>query len=657
MKLTIVVLLLFVSLAATFAICDFDIWYHLATGKHILTTHEIPTQDIFSYTAFGKPWVSATWLTQCIFYLLFLMGGLNALVLFKVFVLTLTFFVILLLMRLRKVDLFMGVLTVILTVLVARSRFTVRPHILSLLFLSIYSYILFDFSRKNSKIIWTLLPLQLIWSNLHSESLLGIALVSIYFISRIIKRDYKSEKTKILFTILVGVGLLSLVTPHGWRSIFYGFFTLDKTILRKYILEFRPTDFSNNFFAFWFLFSVGLASFFVNKRRNLEDVFIFIIFSYLAIKVNRFGAEFAVLACPIIALNLTNSLELFLKEDILVKWKRTSSGKTLNFVLIVIIIFFGVTFLKHSERKIKFGLGINYDNFPVEAARFIKEKNVMGNMFNTMGLGGYLIWRLYPDRKVFIDGRTDVYGPDLLYREVMSYQPKVWEELDKEFDLDYALIDNISMKVMYDSYGLDMHRDKWALIFWNDNSFLYVKRDGKNKALAEKYEYKYLFPDNPNLSYLDKYLKDENDKKNLIAELRRNIKENPYGIIARTSLANVYIKEKESDKAIRELKDALKVSPKHYGLYGKLGLAYLQKEEYDKAMEAYKKAVSLNPKFLNGRINLGTLYFRKKDYKKAISEYKIAIKIDPNDNTIRDSLNFMQDSLIKEREENIPASK
>ena len=58
-------------------------------------------------------------------------------------------------------------------------------------------------------------------------------------------------------------------------------------------------------------------------------------------------------------------------------------------------------------------LGVAEDNFPVRAARFMTQNEIQRNVFNTMELGGYLIWSWYPERKVFIDGRLDVYGHEL----------------------------------------------------------------------------------------------------------------------------------------------------------------------------------------------------------------------------------------------------
>jgi len=100
-----------------------------------------------------------------------------------------------------------------------------------------------------------------------------------------------------------------------------------------------------------------------------------------------------------------------------------------------------------------FGLGVNTSMFPTGAVEFIRQQGLRRRMFNTAGFGGFLIWHLYPERKVFIDGRTDVYGADFFSREVRFGEAQVWRGLVDEFDFSYLVIANNVLAHVADTNG------------------------------------------------------------------------------------------------------------------------------------------------------------------------------------------------------------
>jgi len=63
-------------------------------------------------------------------------------------------------------------------------------------------------------------------------------------------------------------------------------------------------------------------------------------------------------------------------------------------------------------------------HFPAGAVEFLKMHPTDGPVFNHYDWGGYLIWKLYPDAPVFIDGRADLYGEHLLKQFADTFQLK-----------------------------------------------------------------------------------------------------------------------------------------------------------------------------------------------------------------------------------------
>jgi hypothetical protein len=69
------------------------------------------------------------------------------------------------------------------------------------------------------------------------------------------------------------------------------------------------------------------------------------------------------------------------------------------------------------------------ENFPTTAVDWLLENKPEGHLFNSYNWGGYLIWRTYPQFRVYIDGRADVYGDAFIFDYISIYNAKPgWEE-------------------------------------------------------------------------------------------------------------------------------------------------------------------------------------------------------------------------------------
>jgi hypothetical protein len=58
------------------------------------------------------------------------------------------------------------------------------------------------------------------------------------------------------------------------------------------------------------------------------------------------------------------------------------------------------------------------ERFPQKAAAFLHSGDYPGRIFVFYDWGGYAIWKLYPEYRVFVDGRADLYGDDLLRQSI-----------------------------------------------------------------------------------------------------------------------------------------------------------------------------------------------------------------------------------------------
>jgi hypothetical protein len=89
------------------------------------------------------------------------------------------------------------------------------------------------------------------------------------------------------------------------------------------------------------------------------------------------------------------------------------------------------------------GSGNRFDAevFPVEAVTWMKSHPPAGAGFNYFPWGGYLLYRLWPDQRVFIDGQTDFYGEALTrqYEQVITLSPG-WEQVFQQYQVQWVLL-------------------------------------------------------------------------------------------------------------------------------------------------------------------------------------------------------------------------
>jgi hypothetical protein len=142
-------------------------------------------------------------------------------------------------------------------------------------------------------------------------------------------------------------------------------------------------------------------------------------------------------------------------------------------------------------------------NLPVEACRFVKSAGIEGTMYNSYGWGGYIGWAL-PDRKVFQDGRylfapflweeveLEVFGPD-------SDRRGLWAAYLDRYGVDYGIMDDKTSPALESFHPPLMSErlfpeDRWALVYWDDLSWVFVKRIPKFEPLIRAREYRALRP-------------------------------------------------------------------------------------------------------------------------------------------------------------------
>lgn len=384
-----------------------DTWWHLAVGNQILKTHTWPTHDPYSFTVAGSPWIAYEWLGEVAIAVAWKLGGFRALM---VLLLTLGGMVLLLLYYqayLRcKSSKAAFVACAVLLPLVSLSM-TVRPQLLGYIFLIVTLIALEKFRQGREKALWLLPPIFLLWVNAHGTFVIGFLILGVYWASGLrefqfgglyAERWTPRQRQRLELVFLLSL-LASLITPYGARLAAYPLeMASSQHLIVQSVQEWEPLNLSQ-FYGKYFLVLLLLFWIALITRRSacrLQD-FVLVLF---AIAETFLHARFILLFVPIFAPLLA---ELF--SSWVPRYQTAKDQYVLNFVLMALIATGIVTFFP-SNQKLEQEL---QNKMPVRAVAYLRDHPSIGRTLNDAYWGGYIIDKLGPAHKVFIDGRFDIY--------------------------------------------------------------------------------------------------------------------------------------------------------------------------------------------------------------------------------------------------------
>ena len=595
-----------------FKITNYDFWWILADGHYILDNFEIPKTDVFRFVSIDKEyaWYNHLYLTGTIFYIVYLLSGYSGLVLFKALISTVIFGVLsasLKTINLRNFLLVFLLLT--LSVFSVRFRLLLRPDIFSFLFFVLVYWIVLRFKSGTGKHLWSLPLIHLLWVNLHGGYFAGLVLLLTIIFSEgsklFLNKQFawkltgqiKVGKLKALsFYTLISLAAI-VVNPYGVRAydLFASFIAthgdLNSQIETARVGEWQGlalTHFKGLGICFTSEYGVILALFLfscllVRKKNDITDLALSAGFFYASTVSIRFIPFAVFVMVPAIYKNYS-CIELIYSS---IPVRRLLKGIIVTLALGGVLL--GLRGLSVPP-TFKFGLGLPEGKFPEDAIKFIKTEDIKGNFFNTYGIGGYLIWQFYPERRVFMDGRV-LDNIEDYYNMVDSYD--AWEKLVKKYDIGIAILDN-NEKDFVEHLNSN---PGWTLVYWDDSALIFLKNRREYKEAIERYGYHYARPDFMDIDYLDQYLQSGETARLLFNELKRNISSTRYNSEARLALTYLYFYKgkKHYGNAIRELENVVSSRPELARAHSALGWLYMQTGRETEGLKEIKKAIQLDP--------------------------------------------------------------
>jgi hypothetical protein len=463
-RLTFAVTLLALLTLALRDVMDPDLWWHMATGRYIVTHGQVPAYDVFSFTAQTHRWVTHEWLSDLLLYGGYRLLGLTGLALVFALVITLAYALVFLRCPARPVVAGCAVLA---AALASVATYGVRPQMLSLLFASLFLYIL-DGARMAPRRVWLLVPLTLLWANLHSGFVAGLAIIGVYAVGEELswlgaregQVPWLAPTSKRLALVLLSSLAASLVTPNGISAVAFPFGTLSNRLIQDNIGEWASPDFHDAISwplaAFWLSLLAVLA---LSRRRpSATQLLLLLGASAAALYSIRHVQFLSLVGAPILAAGVESIWGGTVHERPVAPVVRR--GLWLVVVALTVVIAVRIQRLPGRTAEVERTI------YPSAALDYMRERGIGGRVFNTYHWGGYLIWRGYP---VFIDGRAEVYGDEVLgdWLSVRSLKPD-WEALLQRYDVEVVLLETDSpLAVVLEGSGRwqPVYRDDLATVF------------------------------------------------------------------------------------------------------------------------------------------------------------------------------------------------
>jgi hypothetical protein len=543
------ILLATVFLLGITPIHDGDVWWHLKTGQFFFQHRSFPDQDPFVFTAGGDRWIIRAWLTEVIFYLVFRLGGLEALTLFKAALFTLAVGILWRLGVAVRCPPAAAALVLFLAVLVVRPRLAERPEVFSFVLLAVALSILLR--GVGGRAVYALVPLQVLWANLHSSFFLGLLLPWLFLVDEAARRLRQrrgsgSDPNASLWPLLFAALLLwpaSALTPQGIQLLLYPFH-VSRTPTQAEIAEVQ-----------------GLISMLRVCGGCLEEVIAFTVlvlltlalFAYQAGRGHGVGPGTWVLVAgstvaPFLVYRLLPYAAILLAAQAMrgfgapsevgkgfMDAERSKGGRPLVAagMAVLLLVSFAAFHLVRGSRY-PFGLGVAPGVFPEGAARFILTADAHGPVYNSLRFGSYLLWALFPRHQVFIHPAywDSVSDDRLIARFIQSMgDPATFDALVREYRIELLVLPN--GRPLWRFVPAD---PRWALIYWDQVASVYALRGGANAALIAAREFR-LTRYAEDLRYLWAVARQPASFAAAKAELRRAVMEDSQNHAARLSLA------------------------------------------------------------------------------------------------------------------------
>jgi len=496
--------LLTVATIALSSLTVFDFWWYLASGQRILETRSVPTTDPFSYTAAGRPWINHMWATQVLFTLLWERWGRLALIGLKTVTVVATFWVVLATMRARGVHPLVASAMTLLAAWTGAGFWHARPQMFTYLFVAILAWLLRAGWERRGATLALVPALVLLWVNLHAGFVMAFLLIAIVgggtALPLLVDHDRRPAGWRVIRVtagLLLAAVVASLANPFGIRAVLFPVEVVRNAPFMTSTIEWFPPNFHHPSFRPLEMMLLLLFPAFAwgRGRLSVADVALVLVFANLALTSVRHVPLFAVVAAPPLAAALQATMAgwrridwAHVRDAVRRRLPSLAPALTAPAAPAVAATVLLVTALSAHWAAMAglptnpLQLDLNEGRYPGRTMAFIRDNQLPPQLFSVYAWGGYELWRLYPEYRMFMDGRTHVYGAEVLkdFLDVVNVSPRWQGVLDKwQVQTILALRGSPLTETLKAQGG-------WRLVFTEREAVVFVRETDANRPLLER---------------------------------------------------------------------------------------------------------------------------------------------------------------------------
>jgi hypothetical protein len=447
---------------------DCDTGWHIRAGQWIAANHWVPARDIFSFSKPGDPWYAWEWLSDVLFAWIHSNGGLRALVIFAILLLSITFSVLYRL-ALRNSNAIVAIFLVMIAGAASSIHWLARPHLFTLLFVVLFYGALEEVRAGKTRIggipYLAILPAAtILWTNLHGGFFVGILLISVYAGAELLQfflspdetqRSQSRSKYRAYLACALACLAASFLNPYTYHLHVHMAAYLRDPWNSQHIQEFLSPSFHHPT-ALFFEAILGLAALTaywnLSRGRFVEPILLGM-WAHAALLAARNIPIFAILTVPAAARMVQSCLDRSEEWSVAARaraaaaWFRRIAAQASEMEAVGrwhlvsaagIALVAAVIWAPHPPKK--FRAEFDPNAYPAGALATLRSDS-SARIFTNDEWGDYLIWSLYPTNRVFVDGRSDFYGDDFeeKYVDVLNVRTG-WEKTLAHFGVDTILL-------------------------------------------------------------------------------------------------------------------------------------------------------------------------------------------------------------------------
>ena len=502
------VALTYALLAGLRTVTDWDLGWQLATGRWVAQHHRIPSVDVLSYTAQGRPWIYPAG-SGLIFYALYLVGKYTLLSWLGAAACVAT--IALTLRRGSPITAVLAILAVPRTAL----RTTPRADMFTVVLFAAFLTLLWQQHETGRARMWLLPLLMVLWVNLHPGLAAGLALIGGYVVLEGLemvwpeRRHAAQERLRQTWPWLIATLAAPLLNPWGGR-IYSAFVALMTPMAaQSQIMEWAPANLSwativgglslrspNTFVLL--LVVVAIAVPIALLRRQLGAAVLLSGAALLGIRHIRLQVLFSVMVVIVAGAVLTSALRAWQDKVIVMEDARVRSVLAVGACCLIVVLVFvwsadlvtQRTYLGRTDVA-EFGTGLGWW-FPEGAAGFIEREKIPGEIFNSYTEGGYFSWRLGPSYRDYVDGRFDRLGPESMRRSIalMGSLPDspAWQREAQRYNIN-AIIVPLGRYQALEQFSVLRQfcaSQTWPPVYLDETSAVFMRRTPATEGLLQR---------------------------------------------------------------------------------------------------------------------------------------------------------------------------